>query len=382
MKKLLAITLAALLLLCSCGSKIGIPDNALNTPLYCQINDTIYMSLYGDLRAVNNAIPDGFSLCFDPLCDHSRDTMCANMNTHTVITDGKRLYVREGEKIYSLNPDGTDIRYVADDYNVGGIMTGFSTDGENLYYVNGLYNSDNREESDSYGVPMTVPCKGGIPKKLAEGDFSAYATAYADEKNYYIADIGTFTVIDRKTEDRVTVPLEAEHCIGMYMTGGKAYVYVIENYHPYEINSKFNFQRNALLKWDGEELVPVISDIQKIVFDHEHAWYIPMLEVEDFELIGTKDTYDGRGMSAYDFIRTWENKLICRDLTTGKETVYTFDNPNLSIEPFGMAGGYIIAMICDFSTLNFNYSSMNLKPEADGTITLHDAIKAEREAPQ
>ena len=123
----------------------------------------------------------------------------------------------------------------------------------------------------------------------------------------------------------------------------------------------------------------MISDIDQLAWDEGGVWYTPMLPVEEFELIGSKESYDGKGQSLYDFIRTWTGELVYCDPATGEKTVYRTDSKNLKIEPYGMANGYIIAAVNDYSKLGFTYDYVNLKPEGDGTVTVHEAIKVERE---
>ena len=55
------------------------------------------------------------------------------------------------------------------------------------------------------------------------------------------------------------------------------------------------------------------------------------------------------------------------------------DSKNFKIEPYGIANGYIIAAVNDYSKLSFTFEYVNLKPEENGTVTVHEAIKVERE---
>jgi hypothetical protein len=134
-----------------------------------------------------------------------------------------------------------------------------------------------------------------------------------------------------------------------------------------------------LWKWNGTAFETVISDVDQLAWDEGGVWYTPMLPIEEFELIGSKESYDGKGQSLYDFIRTWTGELVYCDLATGEKTVYRTDSKNLKIEPYGVANGYIIAAVNDYSKLGFTYDYVNLKPEEDGTVTVHEAIKVERE---
>lgn len=381
MKKLLCITLAALLLLCGCGSSIGITENCLNTPAYCQIDNTIYLDWASDLRRLSTASPEGMSLCFDPLCTHSKEEFCAEMSgVSSVVTDGERLYIKEiGGRITSLNTDGSERRTLAEFSVCNGLVTDISTDGQYVYYVEGLYRNPDDHEGDSYGIAMRVPCGGGEAEAFLDVEIGAYATIFADEENYYITDNGQFTVIDRKTGARTDVPLPAPDAYGLVLHGGNVYLHAIAEYHEYKINCRFNFARKGLWKWNGAAFEPVISDIDQLAWDTDGVWYTKMLPVEDFVLLGSKESYDGKGQSLYDFIRTWTGELVYHDLATGEKTVYRTDSENLKIEPYGVANGYIIAAVNDYSKLGFTYDYVNLKPEENGTVTVHEAIKIESE---
>ena len=44
-----------------------------------------------------------------------------------------------------------------------------------------------------------------------------------------------------------------------------------------------------------------------------------------------------------------------------------------------LTNGYIIAAVNDYSKLSFTFEYVNLKPEENGTVSVHEAIKSERE---
>ena len=73
MKRLICAVITALLLLCGCADTYTVPENALNTPTYCQIDNIVYMDWAANLRRFSNSTPEGMSLCFDPLCTHSKE---------------------------------------------------------------------------------------------------------------------------------------------------------------------------------------------------------------------------------------------------------------------------------------------------------------------
>lgn len=102
-----------------------------------------------------------------------------------------------------------------------------------------------------------------------------------------------------------------------------------------------------------------------------------MLAEEDFVLVGSSEHYDGRGQSSYDFVRTWTGEVVYYDLSSGEKTVYKSDNINLKIEPKGVASGYILAAVCDYTKLSVEYEYVNLKPNADGTISICEAVNNE-----
>jgi len=385
MKKLLCITLAALLLLCSCGSTYTIPENVHNTPAYCQIDNTIYTDWAADLRRLSNSTPEGMSLCFDPLCSHAKEDFCAEMQgVCSVVTDGERLYIKTHSygtaTITAINTDGSGRETLGEFSMCNGLVTNISTDGRYVYFVEGLYRTPNDTESDSYGIPKRISCKGGDAEAFLDIEVSAYAEIYADGDSYYITDNGLFSVIDRKSGERTDVPMPTPDTYGVILHGGNVYLYGTAENHEYQINCHFVFARKGLWKWNGAEFETVISDIDQLIWDDGGVWYTPMLPEEDFVLVGSKQSYDGKGQSLYDFIRTWTGELVYHDLAAGEKTVYRTDSENLKIEPYGMANGYIIAAVNDYTKLNFNYDYVNLKPETDGTVTVHEAIKTERMA--
>ena len=77
MKKLLCITLTALLLLCGCTPTYAIPDTCINEIGGSLVGNTIYTDYAANLRRFTTAVPEGMSLCFDPLCSHAKEDFCA-----------------------------------------------------------------------------------------------------------------------------------------------------------------------------------------------------------------------------------------------------------------------------------------------------------------
>ena len=260
-----------------------------------------------------------------------------------------------------------------------GLVTNISTDGKYVYFVEGLYRNPSDTEGDSYGVPMRISCKGGDAEAFLDFEVSAYAEIYADADNYYITDNGMFSVIHRESGERTDVPMPTPETYGLILHNENVYLYGIAEYHEYQINSRFNFARKGLWKWNGTAFETVISDIDQLAWDVGGVWYTPMLPMDKFVLVGSKESYDGKGQSLYDFIRTWTGELVYHDLATGEKTVYRTDSENLKIEPYGAANGYIIAAVNDYAKLSFTYDYVNLKPEADGSISVHGAIKASEE---
>jgi len=386
MKKLFCTLFAALLLLCGCGATYTIPDNCINDPLGCRVGNTIYANWGPSLRRFSTAVPEGMSLCFDPLCSHTNEDFCAELSSVcSVISDGERLFAktfRGTAQITSLNFDGSGRKTLCEYSMCDGLVTDISTDGVYVYFVEGLYRDPDDRNGDSYGVAMRIPCGGGDPEAFLDIELSAYAEIFADGENYYITDNGLFHVIDRKTEEVQTVKLPTPDSDGIVLHKGNVCLLGMTDIHHYEINSSFLFVRRALWKWNGTEFETVITDIDELVWDTDGIWYTKMLPVEDFVLLGSKESYDGKGMSLYDFIRTWTGEFIHHNLETGEETVYRHDNVNLKIEPVGVSNGHIIATVNDYSAITLTYDYVNLKPEADGTLTVHEAIKAESEAAQ
>ena len=384
MNRLFCVVITALLFLCGCADTYTVPENALNTPAYCQIDNTVYMDWAANLRRFSNSTPEGMSLCFDPLCTHSKEEFCAEMSgACSVVTDGERLYLKTHSygtaTITALNIDGSGRETLCEYSMCNGLVTRISTDGQYVYFVEGMYRDPADTEGDSYGVPMRISCRGGEPEAFLDMEVSAYAEIYADAENYYITDNGLFSVISRKDGTQTDIPLPTPETYGLILHDGNVYLYGIAEYHEYQINSRFNFARKGLWKWNGTAFETAISDIDQLVWDNGGVWYTPMLPVEEFELIGSKESYDGKGQSLYDFIRTWVGELVYHDLATGEKTVYRTDSKNLKIEPYGMANGYIIAAVNDYSKLGFTYDYVNLKPEENGTVSVHAAIKSERE---
>lgn len=381
------VLLAAMLLLSGCTADYSVTENCINTTTGCRIDSTIYANYGVSLCRFSPAFPEGTSLCFDPLCSHSDEEFCAELSmVSSVVSDGERLYVKTHSfgmaQITSLGIDGSGRKTLAEYSMCDGLVTGISTDGQYVYYVEGLYRDSDSRNGESYGVPMRISCDGGEPEAFLDGEYGAYAEIFADAENYYITDNGLFHVIDRKTEEVQTVNLPTADTDGIVLLGGNVYLLGITDIHDYQINCRFTFSRRALWRWNGAEFEKVITNIDQLVWDEDGVWYTPMLPVEDFVLLGSKESYDGQGMSLYDFIRTWTGELIHHDLAAGEKTVYHHENVNLKIEPVGVSNGYIIAAVNDYDTLTLTYDKVNLKPEADGTVTVHEAIKAEREAEQ
>ncbi|MGM9652111.1 MAG: hypothetical protein ACI3XP_00545 [Eubacteriales bacterium] len=386
MKKLIFL-FAIIILLTSCTQTYTVPDNARNTPAYCQIDNTVYMDWAGNLRRISNSTPEGMSLCFDPLCTHSKEEFCAEINNVcSVVTDGERLYLKTHSygtaTITALNTDGSGRETLCEFSMCNGLVTNISTDGKYVYFVEGLYKDPTDTEGDSYGVPRRISCKGGDAEAFLDIETSAYAEIYADADNYYITDNGLFSVIDSRDGSRMDAPMPTSDTYGVILSDGNVYLYGTEENHDYKINTQFYFARNGLWKWNGAEFDVVISDIDQLAWDDGGVWYTPMLPEEEFVLVGSKESYDGKGQSLYDFIRTWTGELVYHDLATGEKTVYRTESENLKIEPYGMANGYIIAAVNDYSKLSFTYEYVNLKPEADGTVSVHGAIKASEEITQ
>ncbi len=385
MKRLLCTIVSALLFLCGCSQDVILPDNCLNTTFYCQIDQTIFRDYGSVLRRFSTMFPEGNSLCFDPLCTHTPEEFCAEIDgVCSVVTDGERLYFKTFgfgmAQITSLGIDGSGRRTLCEYSMCDGLVMDISTDGQYVYYVEGFYRDSGNRNGESYGVPMRVPCRGGDPEAFLDSEYSAYAEIYADTENYYITDNGYFHVIDRKTEEHLTVQMPSADTDGIVLHKGNVYLLGITDFHDYEINCRFTFLRRALWKWNGMDFEEVITDIDQLVWDENGVWYTPLMETEDFVLVGSKEMFDGAGMTMYDFIRTCTGELIYHDLATGKEKVYRHENENLKIEPIGVSNEYIIAAVNDYTKLLHTYEKVNLKPETDGTVTIHNAIKAKTEA--
>ena len=300
----------------------------------------------------------------------------------SVVSDGELLYVKTDgymAQITSLNFDGSGRKTLCEYSMCDGLVTDISTDGKYVYYVEGLYRNAEDRNGESYGIAMRIPCGGGDPEAFLDIELSAYAEVVADADNYYITDNGQFHVIDRKSKEVQTVILPTPDPDGVVLHRGNVYLLGTSETHDYKINCQFDFTRRALWQWNGTEFVTVITDIGQIVWDTDGVWYTKMLPVEEFELIGSKESYDGKGQSMYDFIRTWTGEVIHHNLETGEKSVYRHENVNLKIEPVGVSNGYIIAAVNDYTELSHTYDYVNLKPEADGTMTVHEAIKVERE---
>jgi len=384
MKKLLPLLLAALLFLYGCAETYTIPDTCINTITGSLVENTIFTDYAANLRRFSTAVPEGMSLCFDPLCSHAKEDFCAELSSVcTVVSDGERLYIKTYgygmAQINALNFDGSGRKTLCEYSMCDGLVTDISTDGVYIYYVEGLYRDAEDRNGESYGVAMRIPCDGGDPEAFLDIELSAYSEIFADGENYYISDNGQFHVINRKSKEMQTVKLPTPDPDGIVLHKGNVYLLGMTDVHDYDINSRFMFMRRALWQWNGTAFETVVTDINQFVWDMDGIWYTKMLPVEDFVLLGSKESYDGKGMSLYDFIRTWTGELIHHNLETGEETVYRHENVNLKIEPVGVSNGYIIAAVNDWSKLGFTYDYVNLKPEADGTVTVHEAIKVERE---
>ena len=112
MKKLLCMLFVALLLLCGCAETYTIPDTCVNDIGGCRIENTIYTNWGPSLRRFSTAVPEGMSLCFDPLCSHAKEDFCAELSSVcSVVSDGERLYVKTYgygmAQINALNFDGS-----------------------------------------------------------------------------------------------------------------------------------------------------------------------------------------------------------------------------------------------------------------------------------
>lgn len=372
-------------LLSSC-SQVKLADNALNTSDYCQIENVIFAAQALNMRRISNTAPEGMSLCFDPLCTHDEAAFCAELKyAVSVVTEGKRLYVKNlypllgKAQITSLKPDGSERKTLCEFSYCDGLVTKISTDGKYVYFVEGLYKDPEAHGGDSYGVPMRVPCGGGDAEAFLDGEYTAFAQIYADKKNYYVLDNGMLSVIDRKNGERIDAQLPTSEVSDLILHDGNVYLYGIAEYHEYQINCRFEFQRKGLWKWNGTEFEAVLSDIDQLVWDTDGVWYTQMLAEEDFVLVGSSEHYDGRGQSSYDFVRTWTGEVVYYDLSSGEKTVYKSDNINLKIEPKGVASGYIIAAVCDYTKLSVEYEYVNLKPNANGTISICEAVNNESE---
>ncbi len=89
---------------------------------------------------------------------------------------------------------------------------------------------------------------------------------------------------------------------------------------------------------------------------------------DEFVYLGSKESYNGKGMSLFDFVRTTDRILYYYDLAAGEKKAYSLGNDNMSLEPIGVVNGYIITWCRDLSELEFANEMKNLKPAPDGTI--------------
>lgn len=267
--------------------------------------------------------------------------------------------------LYRLDNTNGEITKLVEFSTVNGQPTGFSTDGKYLYYVEAYYK---QSDDGSYGIPKRVPVSGGKGEEFLDGDYTAYASIYADSDNYYILDDGFMTQINRDNTKTARTALPCLDYSGLVIHDG-VYLVGIENTHTYEGNSRVEFERLALWHWNGETFEKLISDIGQLVWDDGGVWFTRMLPESEFVAVGTTETYNGKEMSLYDFVRYLSGELYYHDLTTGEVTAYNLGNPNLTVEPIGVSNGCIIAACNDLSEFDFNYRYLNLTPEPDGSIS-------------
>ncbi len=393
--------LLTLLILTSCESA-GIPSaetqkNYINTPMYCQIDETIYERHGAKIRRCSNSFPEGNSLCLDPLCRHY-DSICAEkLDSMDFVTDGEKLYIHSNsyykssggsimtnspkddnklirlDAVYRLDPSTGEIKMLVEFAAANGLNTCISTDGEYIYYVEAYLKDENLgENSGTYGIPKRVPCKGGKPEEFLEGDYSAYAVVYADRENYYVTDEGMFTQVNRKTGEKINIPQPGVYAHHIVFHNGVVYLDGVKD----ETNHITNM---CLWKWENGTFTEAVSDIasSNLGWDEGGVWYQKLLPEDEFVMLGSKEVYDGRGMSMHDFVRTFDGMLYYHDFATGEETAYSLGNENLGVSPIGVSNGYIIASCIDLSKLEYKYETKNLKPEPDGTVSFHGAITAE-----
>jgi len=207
MKKLFAITIAALLL-CGCGETKM--QDYFNTEEGCLLGTTYYHNFAGmDIELWNPAWDAPMEgLCRDPLCSHDNtDSLCPssmNLWQKTVVTDGEKLYLNAlnplltdangimYRQIFSVNQDGSDFKLLHT-YDATGNSSIFMqyADGY-LYFQQGYYNEnyDPMEEHISSDVQssrfMRIPTSGGKAEAVLDSGLSIGTAFFTDGENHYL----------------------------------------------------------------------------------------------------------------------------------------------------------------------------------------------------
>ncbi|MBQ2767083.1 MAG: hypothetical protein IJF49_03285 [Clostridia bacterium] len=205
MKNLLCITLAALLLLCSCG-KPPMQDYC-NTREGCLLGETYYENLHLQVWNPNwDATYD--DICRDPLCTHdSEDSLCPSSRQlwmKTLVTDGERLYMNATNpaltdengtvyrQIFSMKPDGSDFTLLHTyDFSTNTSLYMQYADGF-LYFEQGFYSGQENFSDNHLGISeqsayvMRIATNGGKAEKVLEDELDISSSFYADDARYYL----------------------------------------------------------------------------------------------------------------------------------------------------------------------------------------------------
>ena len=411
MKKLLCITLAALLLLCGCAKTETVPHTniVLNFGAFSMGDTVMETTPHGLLRyhADAQTVLDHF--CYDPLCDHSgNDGVCPdcyNLEFSAYATDGVRIYAngrsflsalnggtwnRDEHWIVSMNIDGSDMKRLLS-YNSTNAAEPFIhvRDGW-LYFYQSFYEDEYdpalKGNQDQYVKIMRLNLQNGKTEEGYTEKLVPEDRFYLDEQHYYILHMddgfsisgSTLDVIDRATGDAVLTDLVPDGCPVIYVTEyeNQTYFVCLETNETVQYANAIVLQSYAVFRFDGEsceKLVGGIGNLTGIVFADGAVWYEPYT----FTYFGAKDMPTGNGSETApcDFYSCTDGSIVRYDLSDSSVRMWhlpTADDGDCA-DFLGMSDGVAIVRVDnpekDFTGETYTSGVYKFRLSEDGTMT-------------
>jgi len=366
-KRLIFLVLTFILLLTGCTEKPVDPIPHTTTMNYCRWGDNYYFYGYFHGR-FNAALDSQVSLCLDPLCTHMAYnqhkkvwySLCPlNLDdvSSTFTSDGRYIYMAaraENEDpsdtmtraIYRFPADNpADMKRIAV-YSTTGPLFGapiYCFDGM-IYYVQGMYNSDyvpgiTDGVADQYMQIMLVKASGGVGEPALDRKFPADCKFYMDEHNFYIIDYnGPLTIIDRTTGELTEVRPDGLSPSMVYTVDGVQYLICNEETHTVTFAGETPVSVGCVYRYENGEYTKIAGNLAQQEIIDGALWYIPY----ELTYYGSRDSFNGRETVMEDYFSHFAGELHRLDLSTGEETVWQNEDPDLDLWFVGAMGSTAI----------------------------------------